>query len=67
MIQRAFEIPSVHLALMAARGKVVVDLGAPEHFGGRWLQPLRDAAERLRRLAFKAKKKSNLQSKKKGN
>ena len=35
------------------RKKLVLDLTSPENMGGRWLQPLRDAAEKLRRAALK--------------
>lgn len=35
-------------------------------FNGAWLQPVRDAAERLRRAALKKARKSNPQPKKEG-
>ena len=53
----AYEIPSVHLALWAARKKLVIDFNDPENIGGKWLQPLRDAAEKLRRATLKKARK----------
>ena len=47
-----------------ARKKLAVDMN--EHAGGSWLNEVRRAAEKLRRAAFKAKKKSNLTKKKGG-
>jgi hypothetical protein len=43
---------------------IEIDLNDPEHAGGRWLQPLRDAAEKIRLLRLKAAKKSTPQPKK---
>jgi hypothetical protein len=57
---RAFEIPSVHTALMPARKKkepVVIDFNDPALTGGKWLQPLRDAAEKIRRAVLKQARK----------
>ena len=60
----AYEIPSVHLALWAARKKLVIDFRDPEHAGGSWLNVVRAAREALRRAAFKKARKSNPQPKK---
>jgi hypothetical protein len=46
------------------RRKLVIDFNDPSLQGGGWLQPLRDAAEKIRRDAVKAARKSNQPKKK---
>jgi hypothetical protein len=57
MIRAAYEIPSVHIALWAARKPLTIDFNDPEHSGGKWLNVYRAAREALRRAAVKAAKK----------
>ncbi len=37
---------------------LTIDFNDPENMGGQWLQPLRDAAEKLRRAGVKAARKA---------
>jgi hypothetical protein len=41
----------------AEKKPLVIDFTAPENMGGGWLQPIRDAAEKLRRAARKQARK----------